>query len=132
MAADAEQPTSDRFVSGGHYKHLANPLMLPIHGRNYNGKIDRPRLTNRAISIEDVAVLAQEWHTAPTMLRSALVGAWDFHAIIVPNASPTRIVDSSSNGLHGTTVNMPARGMTGHNWSGAEGCESRMAVMAAA
>ena len=120
MAADTERPRSGRFVSGGHYKQLSDPLGLPVHGKNYNGKIDRPRLANRAIGMEEAAVLAQDWNAAPTRLRSSLVGAWDFHANIVPNAASTHVVDSSSNGLHGTMINMPARGMTGHNWSGAE------------
>ena len=120
MAADTERPSSDRFVSGGHYKQLSDSLGLPVHGRNYNGKIDRPRLANQAIGMEEAAVLAQDWNAASTRLRSSLVGAWDFHANIVPNAASTHVIDSSSNGLHGTTINMPARGMTGHNWSGAE------------
>ena len=41
--------------------------------------------------------------------------AWDF-AREIPSET---LVDTAPNRLHGRTVNLPARAMTGHNWSGA-------------
>ena len=45
-----------------------------------------------------------------------IVAAWDFSREI----SSDRIVDSSRNALHGRVVNLPARAVTGHNWTGQE------------
>ena len=75
----------------------------------FNGKIDSPRLVGRAI----------EDGEAPRLLGSPLsvpdlVAAWDFSQGI-----PTdRVVDLSPNALHGRTVNLPARAIVGHNWTG--------------
>jgi N,N-dimethylformamidase len=62
----------------------------------YNGKLEAPR-----ISIPD----GSGW---------APVAAWDF----AQDMAGDRIVDVSGHGHHGTCVNMPARAMTGHAWSG--------------
>jgi N,N-dimethylformamidase len=61
----------------------------------YNGKIEAPRLCD------------------PT---GASIGTWDFSL----DVGSDTIQDVSGNGLHGRTRQMPARAMTGHNWSGAE------------
>ena len=87
-------------------------------GRNvtaarYNGKLDSPRLADRALSR---AEMAQVQAAAPAHLQSAIAGAWDF-SLDIPSQ---RITDISGNGLHGESVNLPTRGMTGHNWTGAE------------
>ena len=64
-----------------------------LMGEGYNGKIEAPRLLD------------------PTR---GIVGQWDFsHGI-----GTTRVVDLSGNGLHGETVNLPTRGMTGAAWNG--------------
>ena len=55
---------------------------------------------------------------APERLRPALLGAWDFSLDITSEA----VTDTSGNELHGCTVNMPARGVTGFNWMGEELC----------
>jgi N,N-dimethylformamidase len=81
---------------------------------HYNGRIDSPRLSRRALPLDDALAL----HLRPLPQRhwADLVGAWDFSLEI-----PTQhVVDLSSNALHGETVNLPARAMTGYNWSGAE------------
>jgi len=62
----------------------------------YNGKMEAPRL----------------WSDAA---RGDLVGAWDF-AIGIPTS---HVADISGHLWDGRTWQMPARGMTGHNWSGA-------------
>lgn len=79
---------------------------------HYNGKIDSPRLFAGPMGFDDVAQSMQP--TVPAYLKPALLAAWDFSQEI-----PTqRAVDISGNGLHGEAVNLPARAMTGHNWSG--------------
>ncbi len=53
---------------------------------------------------------------APVLARAdgSLVGAWDFAADI----GSDRITDTSANALHGRTLQLPARGMTGQGWTG--------------
>ena len=105
----------------------AAPLMFAAHARglrhgrlrttgHYNGKIDAPRLANRALDAAEITAL-QHGRLA-TDLRNAVVGAWDFSRDI----SSERLSDTSGNGLHGATVNLPARAMTGHNWDRSEMC----------
>lgn len=66
---------------------------------HYNGKIDGPRLWREAAARDD-----------------DLLAAWDFSRGI----SGERIVDTSGHSFHGTTRQLPARGVTGHNWTGEE------------
>lgn len=63
-----------------------------VTARHFNGKIEAPRLSS----------------------GGRLVAAWDFSRKI----SSDTIEDVSGNSLHGTAVNLPARGMKGHNWTG--------------
>ena len=96
---EADVPTAcGRLVVGGHY----------------NGKLDRPRLANRALERAAIAVLAGDG-ALPSGLERAGVARWDFSREI-PSET---LVDGSPNRLHGRTVNLPARAMTGHNWTGA-------------
>ena len=81
---------------------------------HYNGRIDSPRLSGRALPLDEALALHQR--PLPERLRPGLIGAWDF-AQEIPSQ---RVIDISSNALHGETVNLPARAMTGYNWSGAE------------
>ena len=96
-----------------------------IVGDLYNGKIDAPRLCNRALSrleIETMKLgaasgLDERRGPGPTGdLSTALVGSWDF-AEDIPSR---RIVDRGPYRLDGELVGLPARGMTGHNWRGTE------------
>ena len=50
------------------------------------------------------------------MGRQDLVAAWDFSK----ERHTSRIRDLGPNKLHATAVNLPARAVTGHNWSGRE------------
>ena len=79
---------------------------------HYNGKIDSPRLANRALSRAEMETLVHAPDSA--QLHPAVVGAWDFGRDI----SSVRVSDRSPNQLHGQTVNMPTRGMKGYNWTG--------------
>jgi N,N-dimethylformamidase len=81
-------------------------------GGHFNGRIDRPRVANRALDRAEIAALAG--NTVPAALESAIVASWDFSLDI----SGEKLTDTSANRLHGETVNLPARAMTGHNWTG--------------
>lgn len=78
---------------------------------HYNGKIDSPALLQRPLSAAERAGIAQGRLPA---LDDGLVAAWDFSREI----PSTAIVDSSPRALHGQTVNLPTRAMTGRNWDG--------------
>jgi N,N-dimethylformamidase len=78
----------------------------------YNGKIDSPRLANRPLSRAEMEMLKSG--PIPTILANTIVGVWDFSCDI----SSQQVTDVSPNRLHGQTVNLPARGMKGYNWTG--------------
>jgi N,N-dimethylformamidase len=61
---------------------------------HYNGKIERPRVSD----------------------SNGCLAAWDFSREI----SSARVLDTSPRGLHGTAVNLPMRGVTGHAFRGNE------------
>jgi N,N-dimethylformamidase len=65
---------------------------------HYNGKLEAPR-------IESVDAKG----------AASLVAAWDFSR----GMTTTRAEDTGPSGLHGEAVNLPARAMTGSNWTGA-------------
>ena len=77
----------------------------------YNGKLDSPRLANRALSRAEMEALKSG---LPARLQTDVVGAWDFSRDI----SSKRVSDLSPNALHGEVTNLPARAMKGHNWTG--------------
>lgn len=86
----------------------------PLTGGHYNGKIERPRLAARAFDRLEMERARAD--AIPRGLTSDIVGWWDFALGI-----PTTIVrDLSRNRLDGRLVNLPARGMTGSNWTGEE------------
>ena len=133
------------------------PIVAP-----YNGKLDAPRLYNRALSSDELTALAQGTasRNEPTVrgepARSlstgrvepppaigaeptvrgepvepppvrgepirriesnhGLVAAWDFSLDI----GGCQVTDTGPHQLHGQTVNMPTRGVTGHNFTGAQ------------
>ena len=80
----------------------------------YNGKIDSPRVMRAALPLEQIhalkrRVLEQRFH-------DDLAAAWDFSRDI----QGTAIMDVSINGVHGRTVNLPTRAMTGWNHDASE------------
>jgi N,N-dimethylformamidase len=79
---------------------------------HFNGKIDSPRLFNRTLSRDEIAALKHG--AAPQAFAQALVAVWDFAADI----SSSKVTDTSPQAMHGETVNLPARAMTGYNWTG--------------
>lgn len=79
----------------------------------YNGKIDHPRIFNCALDDDEIAALGCE-SPSSGVRGEALVAEWDF-ALHIGSAT---VIDVGPHGLHGETVNMPTRAVTGHNWTG--------------
>ena len=83
-----------------------------IMGGHFNGKIESPSLFKRALTKGELEAL--ERGVPAIHLSDAVVATWDFSQ----DVSTRRVVDRSGHGYHGQAVNMPARAVTGHNWSG--------------
>jgi N,N-dimethylformamidase len=79
-------------------------------GDVYNGKIDDPRIYPTSLSAAQLKTI--EHGASPT----AALANWDFSRGI----SSDRVYDSGPHGLNGTAVNLPERGVTGHNWDASE------------
>ena len=77
---------------------------LLVGGGHYNGKLEAPRLSALSLGEAFMAGLSDD----------ATVGTWDFARDIDGEV----VTDVSLNGLHGRTVNLPTRAVTGHNWTG--------------
>ena len=114
--------TFERRGTASSVQHSESPLLLAafwdgdgsVPAGYFNGKIDAPRVFGRPLSGHEVDSLRDD--TAPERFGDALIASWDFSRDI----SSSRITDTGPNGLHGHTVNMPARAMTGHNWTDRE------------
>ncbi|SDR98248.1 N,N-dimethylformamidase beta subunit family domain-containing protein [Bradyrhizobium canariense] len=98
------------------------PAGILIKG-HYNGKIDSPRISNRALSrleIETMKLgaqpgLSERRNSGPTgKLSEAIVASWDFSDGINTLAGK----DKGPYLFHATIVNCPTRAMTGYNWEG--------------
>ena len=120
MAASVLRERSARTIFGAHYREARQPVELPEQTHVYNGKIDRPRVCHQALSKADIEALASGFQACSGELRNKVTGAWDFHANITTHIASTYIVDMSASALNGHAINLPARGMTGFNWSGDE------------
>jgi N,N-dimethylformamidase len=83
----------------------------PVKG-HFNGKIERPTIAAVAADAAGVEKLVAD-PTAP-----GVVASWDFSQ----EMSSLRIVDAGPGKHDGQLVNLPARAMTGSNWTGREMC----------
>jgi N,N-dimethylformamidase len=79
----------------------------------YNGKLEAPVVFDAAL---DDAALAGLHDRGAGAAGRAPLAAWDF----ARDFATDRVTDRSANALHGRAVNLPARAMTGHAWTGAE------------
>ena len=77
---------------------------------HYNGKIDNPRVYGRALSRAEIDAIRDGG--GPT----DVIASWDFARDIETDV----ISDISPHELHGRTVNLPTRAMTGYNWDTSE------------
>jgi N,N-dimethylformamidase len=80
----------------------------------FNGKLDRPKIFDRALAQQEMESLRD--HTGD--LPNGLVATWDLSADI----HGTLVRDVAPHGLHGQTVNLPTRAVTDHTWSGQQSC----------
>lgn len=92
--------------------YVARTDQRRIMGGHFNGKIDRPSLFKRVLTPDEIASLERDM--SALSLGDAVIAAWDFSR----EMSTKRVVDGSGNGFDGWTVNMPARAVTDHKWSG--------------
>lgn len=79
---------------------------------HFNGKIERPRLFSRALTMREADRFNQG--ISASRLKGGLIADWDFSRSVETDT----IVDTSGHGLGGKTLNSPKRAVTGHNWTG--------------
>jgi len=95
------------------------PISAPSSGSDplvqacLNGRLDRPRIFGAALGEQQLQALYDD--ALPQTVGAPVVAAWDFSLEI----SSDRVRDVGPSGLHGRTVNLPARAMTDHTWRGA-------------
>jgi len=84
----------------------------------YNGKLGAPLLFDRGLSVREIALVRQASAGAGGRAEypPGLIGRWDFAA----DQASCAIRDTAGQGLDGRLVNMPARAVTGPNWTGRE------------
>ena len=106
--AVVERKTDVRSISSN-----AEPLLIAAYnttpgevGGHFNGKIDNPRIYARALSRAEIEAIDDG--EGP----SDALAPWDFSVDIESDV----ITDRSRSALHGRTVNLPMRAVTGHNW----------------
>lgn len=78
----------------------------------FNGKIENPMIFYRALAIDEIETLRSGKFTLENEER--LIASWDFGRRIDSQI----IEDISTNGLHGSVLNMPTRAVTSHGWTG--------------
>jgi N,N-dimethylformamidase len=81
-----------------------------VAGDHFNGKIDSPHIAAATLS----RVEMERLKLAAAPLASTVLAAWDFSQAMTTD----RILDRSPARRHGRLVNLPARAMKGHNWTG--------------
>jgi len=120
--AGGETVSVEKQVPLGAVAPSGAPLMIAAslnaagrHQKVFNGKIDAPRLFDRALSEAEITALSGGADPA-AVAGTSLVANWDFSV----GMSGQTATDVSANRLHGTVVNMPHRAVIGHNWSGHE------------
>ena len=112
-AASWRAPPADTpFLIGAH--RAAPSQGRWMSGAHYNGKVERPVLLGSAPDMARLRAIADRPEASEPEER--LLAAWDFSAGI----DGTRVTDRGPHGRHGRTVNLPARGVTGHAWDGSE------------
>jgi N,N-dimethylformamidase len=72
----------------------------------YNGKIESPRMYDRALSASEIDAIGHGGAVA----RAA--ASWDFSRQV----STARVLDTTANQLNGRAVNLPVRALASHDW----------------
>jgi N,N-dimethylformamidase len=78
----------------------------------FNGRLDRVRMSSGVVNLKEAVWLAGT--SVPKVLEARVIGFWDFARDI----DKIEITDLSVNALHGETVNVPTRAVTGVDWDG--------------
>lgn len=91
----------------------------PNTAGNFNGRIDSPRLADRALGLSELR--SEKRALGRHAFGEATVAAWDFSRDI----SGDLAVDVGPHGLNGVAINMPTRAVPGHRWTGDEPCYVR-------
>lgn len=98
------------------------PAGIVLAGK-YNGKIEMPRICSTALSRQDIETMKLGAQTGMTERRNSgptgplsevIVAAWEF----ADGIDTIKGTDFGPYRLDLEFVNLPTRGMTGHNWSG--------------
>ena len=119
-----ETSAASMSVDGGLCAPADAPLVLAgvlqthgATGHHFDGRIDRPRLLGGSLSTAELARLAADPDEFGA-LGADVIGAWDFSRDVDSDLAR----DRSANSRDGRVVNMPARAVTGHNFSGEQVC----------
>ncbi|QXJ22496.1 hypothetical protein AGRA3207_003505 [Actinomadura graeca] len=106
-----------RTIDARGLKNATAPLLIAAYqgaqGRPagfYNGKIDAPKVFDRALDDREIRSLQRGGSAG------GAVAAYDFSQ----KMDGDRVVDTSANRLHGRAVNLPVRAVTGHDWKADE------------
>lgn len=78
--------------------------------RFFDGKIERPTVFGTVLELEEAEALLRSPGGSP--VRSGILASWDFSRQMASD----RIEDVSGNAVHGRTINVPTRAMTGCSW----------------
>ncbi|KAB2850737.1 MAG: LamG domain-containing protein [Hyphomicrobiaceae bacterium] len=97
---------------GGEGDLLIGALAGDAPHSHFNGKIEAPRIFDRALSDSEIATAASGGEV------TGRLAFWDFAWEIMSQ----RIVDQGPHGMHGRLVNCPTRAMMGSKWTGREMC----------
>jgi N,N-dimethylformamidase len=106
VSGDASSAGLPLLIAAGGLLDVGRPAPVDC----FNGKIESPRVFDRALSNDDLDTLTDDADPATV---SGLVAAWDFAASA---AHSSDLVDTGPNGIGGTFLNHPMRGLTGHGW----------------
>lgn len=115
VSIDALSANDIPFVAAG-YAVATDLEDNVVHG-NYNGKIDRPRVVERPV--EEAAMRELLDGSPPPEMVDDVVASWDFSEEITSDGvrDYSTATDASPNRFHGEFVHVPARGVTGYNWT---------------
>lgn len=112
LAATGALESDAPLLIGAGYLEAVTDGRKPARGV-FNGKIDRPRIFARVLSLEETQALSRD--VPPQEVDAEqLVAAWDFAQEI----ATSRVVDTSRHALHGKAMQMPMRAVTDHTWRG--------------
>ncbi|MEV8634943.1 LamG domain-containing protein [Streptosporangium sp. NPDC051023] len=111
------QAVVTRTIEARGLKNATAPLLIAAYQGDrdrptgfYNGKIDAPRVYDRALDEREIQALRRGGPAGRA------VAAFDFSQ----KMDTDQVVDTSRNHLRGRAVNLPVRAVTGHNWQAEE------------